>query len=51
MAARPPGLLSLIMLLGGTGIVLAVYGRWSQNIGRHGVEMPTLSFRQPGRWC
>lgn len=40
--------LSLIVLLGGTGILLAVYGRWSQKIGWHGSESPALSFRQPG---
>ena len=40
--------LSLIALLGGTGIMFAIYGRWSQKIGWHGVETPTLSFRQPG---
>jgi nitric oxide reductase subunit B len=40
--------LSLIVLLGGTGIMFAVYGRWSQKIGWHGTETSTLSFRQPG---
>jgi nitric oxide reductase subunit B len=40
--------LSLIALLGGTGIMFAVYGRWSQKIGWHGADTPTLSFRQPG---
>jgi nitric oxide reductase subunit B len=40
--------LSLIVLLGGTGIMFAVYGRWSQKIGWHSAEAPTLSFRQPG---
>ena len=40
--------LSLITLLGGTGIMFAVYGRWSQKIGWHSAEAPTLSFRQPG---
>lgn len=40
--------LSLIVLLGGTGIMFAVYGRWSQKIGWHSTEAPTLSFRQPG---
>lgn len=40
--------LSLIMLLGGTGIMFAVYGRWSQKIGWHSAEAPALSFRQPG---
>lgn len=36
------------MLLGGTGIMFAVYGRWSQKIGWHSAEAPMLSFRQPG---
>ncbi|AGC61057.1 nitric-oxide reductase subunit B [Mycobacterium liflandii 128FXT] len=40
--------LSLVLLLGGTGIMFAVYGRWSQKIGWHSAEAPTLSFRQPG---
>lgn len=40
--------LSLIMLLGGTGIMFAIYGRWSQKIGWHSAEAPMLSFRQPG---
>ncbi|WP_343708585.1 cbb3-type cytochrome c oxidase subunit I [Mycobacterium sp.] len=40
--------LSLIALLGGIGIMFAVYGRWSQKIGWHGDEESTLSFREPG---
>ncbi|MGH3561706.1 MAG: nitric-oxide reductase large subunit, partial [Mycobacterium sp.] len=40
--------LSLIVLLGGIGVMFALYGRWSQNIGWHGGEMVKLSFRQPG---
>lgn len=40
--------LSLVALLGGTGIMFAVYGRWSQKIGWHSAEAPSLSFRQPG---
>ena len=40
--------LSLIALLGGIGIMFAVYGRWSQKIGWHGDEASTLSFREPG---
>jgi nitric oxide reductase subunit B len=40
--------LSLIVLLGGTGIMFAVYGRWSQKIGWHGTDRLALSFRQPG---
>jgi len=40
--------LSLIALLGGIGIMFAVYGRWSQNVGWHSAEASTLSFRQPG---
>ncbi|AYM40942.1 MULTISPECIES: nitric-oxide reductase large subunit [Mycobacteroides] len=41
--------LSLILLLGGTGIMFAVYGRWSQKIGWQSAEESTLSFRQPGQ--
>jgi nitric oxide reductase subunit B len=40
--------LSLVMLLGGIGILFAVYGRWSQNLGWNGTETGSLSFRQPG---
>ena len=40
--------LSLIALLGGIGIMFAVYGRWSQKVGWHSAETSTLSFRQPG---
>ena len=39
--------LSLIVLLGGTGGLFAVYGRWSQQIGWHSAEAPVISFRQP----
>ncbi len=40
--------LSLVVLLVGTGGLFAVYGRWSQSIGWHSAEAPVLSFRQPG---
>ncbi|OBI46534.1 nitric oxide reductase [Mycobacterium kyorinense] len=41
--------LSLVALLGGIGIMFAVYGRWSQKIGWHGdATSSTLSFREPG---
>ncbi len=40
--------LSLVALLGGIGIMFAVYGRWSQKVGWHSAEAPALSFRQPG---
>ena len=40
--------LSLVVLLGGTGILFAVYGRWSAKIGWHSAEAPAISFRQPG---
>lgn len=40
--------LSLIALLGGIGIMFAVYGRWSQQVGWHGEQATTLSFREPG---
>ena len=39
--------LSLIVLIGGTGVMFAIYGRWSQKIGWHSEEAPALSFRQP----
>lgn len=40
--------LSLIALLGGTGILFALYGRWSRKIGWHSEEAPAIDFRQPG---
>ncbi len=40
--------LSLVALLGGIGILFAVYGRWSQQVGWHGEQSATLSFREPG---
>jgi nitric oxide reductase subunit B len=40
--------LSLVALLGGIGVMFAVYGRWSQKVGWHSAEASTLSFRQPG---
>ena len=40
--------LSLIALLGGIGIMFAIYGRWSQQVGWHSAEASNLSFRQPG---
>ena len=39
--------LSLIVLIGGTGVMFAIYGRWSQKIGWHSEVAPALSFRQP----
>ena len=39
--------ISLIVLIGGTGVMFAIYGRWSQRIGWHSEEAPALSFRQP----
>jgi nitric oxide reductase subunit B len=42
--------LSLIALLGGIGILFAVFGRWGRQLGWHGREQVTLSFRPPGRW-
>ncbi|WP_314167988.1 cbb3-type cytochrome c oxidase subunit I [uncultured Actinomyces sp.] len=41
--------ISLAVLIGGTGIMFAVYGRWSRRIGWHSEESPALSFRQPGQ--
>ena len=40
--------LSLIALLGGIGILFAVFGRWGGQLGWHGREQATLSFRPPG---
>ncbi|ROZ62063.1 nitric-oxide reductase large subunit [Kocuria soli] len=40
--------LSLVVLLGGIGVLFAVYGRWSAKIGWHGDDAPILDFRQPG---
>ncbi|MBV9321281.1 MAG: nitric-oxide reductase large subunit, partial [Mycobacterium sp.] len=40
--------LSLVALLGGIGILFAIYGRWSQQVGWHGEQASTLSFREPG---
>nr|WP_051988803.1 cbb3-type cytochrome c oxidase subunit I [Kineosphaera limosa] len=40
--------LSLIALIGGTGLLFAIYGRWSRKIGWHSEEAPTIHFRQPG---
>ena len=39
--------LSLVVLLGGTGILFAVYGRWSAKVGWHSAEAPAISFRRP----
>ncbi len=40
--------LSLIALLGGIGVLFAVFGRWGQRLGWHGREQATLVFRSPG---
>jgi nitric oxide reductase subunit B len=40
--------MSLIALLAGLGILFAVYGRWSRNIGWKSSESPSLAFLQPG---
>jgi nitric oxide reductase subunit B len=40
--------LSLVVLLAGTGALFAVYGRWSASIGWHSAEAPAISFKQPG---
>ena len=37
--------LSLIALLGGIGLLFAVFGRWGRRLGWHGREQATLSFR------
>ncbi|MCM3661789.1 cbb3-type cytochrome c oxidase subunit I [Georgenia satyanarayanai] len=40
--------ISLVALLAGLGILFALYGRWSRNIGWKGSESPSLRFLQPG---
>jgi nitric oxide reductase subunit B len=40
--------LSLIALLGGIGVLFGAFGRWGRNLGWHGREQATLSFRSPG---
>lgn len=40
--------LSLIVLIGGTGVLFAIYGRWSRKIGWHSEEAPAIAFKQPG---
>ena len=40
--------LSLIALLGGIGLLFGAFGRWGRNLGWHGREQATLSFRPPG---
>lgn len=39
-------MLSLAALLGGTGLLLATFGRWNL-LGWHGREQQTMSFREP----
>jgi nitric oxide reductase subunit B len=40
--------LSLIALLGGIGLLFGAFGRWGRNLGWHGREQATLTFRSPG---
>jgi nitric oxide reductase subunit B len=40
--------LSLVALLGGIGLLFAAFGRWGRNLGWHGREQATLTFRSPG---
>lgn len=40
--------LSLVALLGGSGILFAIYGRWSQKVGWHAEDSPGISYKQPG---
>jgi nitric oxide reductase subunit B len=40
--------LSLIALLGGIGVLFGAFGRWGRNLGWHGREQATLTFRAPG---
>ncbi|MEO5652792.1 MAG: cbb3-type cytochrome c oxidase subunit I [Marmoricola sp.] len=41
--------LSLVALMGATGLLFGLYGRWSKRMGwQHSEEAPALAFRQPG---
>ena len=40
--------LSLTALLVGTGVLFALYGRWSRQVGWHSTEARSLAFKQPG---
>jgi nitric oxide reductase subunit B len=40
--------ISLVALLAGIGILFAVYGRWSSNLGWKGRDTSSLRFLQPG---
>lgn len=40
--------MSLVALLAGLGLLFAIYGRWSKNIGWKSSEAPALQFLQPG---
>lgn len=40
--------LSLIALIGGTGLLFTIYGRWSQKIGWHTNKSMLLSYKEPG---
>lgn len=40
--------ISLVALLAGLGILFAVYGRWSSNLGWKGNDTSSLRFLQPG---
>src|SRR5699024_6379246 len=40
--------ISLVALLAGLGILFAVYGRWSSNLGWKGNDTTRLKFLQPG---
>ncbi len=40
--------ISLVALLAGLGILFAVYGRWSSNLGWKGNDTTSLRFLQPG---
>lgn len=41
--------LSIVALLGGTGLVLTLFGRYSNMLGWHGVEERRLRFHSPGQ--
>lgn len=41
--------LSLLVLIGGIGVMFAIYGRWSAKIGWHASDAPSISFIPPAR--
>lgn len=41
--------LSLLVLIGGIGVMFAIYGRWSARIGWHASDAPAILFVPPAR--